>query len=95
MSYTDSVTHQEMAFAGSSPYGIFSGAFNSSSNASNGARPPKGDRRPVRRTVECRVMSFAACGGKLYASIYDAVVVRTDGVNPSWQIFYHYSGPPS
>src|SRR5208282_621902 len=26
--YTDSVTHQEMAFAGSDPYGIFSGAFN-------------------------------------------------------------------
>ena len=31
-SYTDSVTHQEMAFAGSDPYGIFSGAFNSASN---------------------------------------------------------------
>ena len=38
-------------------------------------------------------MSFAACGGKLYASIYDAIVVRADGVNPSWQIFYQYSGP--
>jgi hypothetical protein len=37
-------------------------------------------------------MSFAACGGKLYASIYDAVVLRTDGANPSWQIFYKYSG---
>jgi hypothetical protein len=32
-SYTDSVTHQEMAFAGSAPYGIFSGAFNSGTNA--------------------------------------------------------------
>ena len=31
-SYTDSVTHVEMAFAGSDPYGIFSGAFNSASN---------------------------------------------------------------
>ena len=40
-----------------------------------------------------RVMSFAACGGKLYASIYDAIVVRTDGASPSWQIFYRYSGP--
>ena len=38
-------------------------------------------------------MSFAACGGKLYASIYDAIVVRTDGTNPSWQKFYQYSGP--
>ena len=32
-SYTDSVTHEEMAFAGSDPYGIFSGGFNSASNA--------------------------------------------------------------
>jgi hypothetical protein len=39
-------------------------------------------------------MSFAACGGKLYASIYDAVFVRTDGVTPSWRMFYQYSGPP-
>jgi hypothetical protein len=39
-------------------------------------------------------MSFAACGGKLYATIYDAIVVRTDGTNPSWRIFYQYSGPP-
>jgi hypothetical protein len=39
-------------------------------------------------------MSFAACGGKLYASIYDAIVVRADGANPSWKIFYRYSGPP-
>jgi hypothetical protein len=39
-------------------------------------------------------MSFAACGGKLYASIYDAIVVRTDGANPSWRTFYQYSGPP-
>ena len=40
-----------------------------------------------------RVMSLAACGGKLYATIYDAILVRTDGANPSWQIFYKYSGP--
>ena len=95
-SYTDSVTHVEMAFAGSDPYGIFSGAFNSTSNGiqwgatgeagtanlANGGGGPGG-----------RVMSIAACGGKLYASIYDAIVVRTDGANPSWQTFYQYSGP--
>jgi hypothetical protein len=38
-------------------------------------------------------MSFAPCGGKLYASIYDTIVVRTDGANPSWQKVYQYSGP--
>ena len=95
-SYTDSVTDMEMAFAGSDPYGIFSGAFNSASNGILwGATGEAGSADPARPIggVRCRVMSFAACGGKLYASIYDAVVVRTDGANPSWQTFYQYSGP--
>ena len=50
-SYTDSVTHQEMAFAGSDPYGIFSGAFNSATqrhpvgrNCRSGDRQPDGKR---------------------------------------------------
>jgi hypothetical protein len=38
-------------------------------------------------------MKFASCGGKLYASMYDAILVRTDGASPSWQVFYQYSGP--
>ena len=45
-SYTDSVTRQEMAFAGSDPYGIFSGAFNSSTNAHPvGRNRRSGDRQ--------------------------------------------------
>ena len=45
-SYTDSVTDQEMAFAGSDPYGIFSGAFNSASNGIQwGATAEAGSRR--------------------------------------------------
>jgi hypothetical protein len=90
-SYTDSVTHVEMAFAGSNYYGIFSGAFNSTSNGIQWGA--SGEAGSVSLTKNGRVMSFAACGGKLYASIYDAIVVRTDGANPSWQIFYQYSGP--
>jgi hypothetical protein len=90
--YTDSVTHVEMAFAGSDPYGIFSGAFDSGTNVVRwGATGEKGS---VKLTANGhRVMSFAACGEKLYASIYDTIVVRTDGENPSWQTFYRYSGP--
>ena len=43
-SYTDSVTHEEMAFAGSDPYGIFSGGFNSASNGiAVGRNPGSGD----------------------------------------------------
>ena len=95
-SYTDSVTHEEMAFAGTDPYGIFSGAFNSATNSIQwGATVEAGTSGFMngKPTGNTRVMSFASCGGKLYASIYDAIVVRTDGPNPSWQKFYQYSGP--
>jgi hypothetical protein len=81
----------ELAFAGSKPYGVFSGAFNSASNSVEwGATAEAGS---VIMAGEDRVMSFAACGGKLYASLYDAILVRTDGASPSWQIYYQYSGP--
>ena len=92
-SYTDFVTHQEMAFAGSDLYGIFSGAFDSTSNGVKwGATAETGSNPTCWAPIggDCRTMSFAACGGKLYASIYDAVAVRTDGATPSWKIFYTY-----
>ena len=78
-----------MAFAGSNPFGIFSGGFNSASNGiAWGASPEAGTVDGVDR-----VMSFAACGGKLYATMYDTILVRTDGPSPSWKKFYQYSGP--
>jgi hypothetical protein len=91
-SYTDSVTNVEMAFAGSKPYGIFSGAFDSSTNSiAWGATAEAGSA--TKTTGDGRVMSFAACGGALYASIYSAIMVRTDGASPRWKKFYQYSGP--
>jgi hypothetical protein len=95
-SYKDSVTHVEMAFAGGDSYGIFSGAFNSATGVIQwGATSEAGTAAPsCPHTWVChRVMGFALCGGKFYASIYDAIVVRTDGANPSWQKVYQYSGP--
>jgi hypothetical protein len=96
-SYTDSATHREMAFAGSDPYGIFSGAFTPSSGGVQwGASAEAGTTGLANgrgSSSAGRVMSFAACGGKLYASIYDTIVVRTDGENPSWRTFHKYSGP--
>jgi hypothetical protein len=91
-SYTDSITKRELAFAGSSPYGIFSGAFTPASGGVQWGDAPEAGTAYL--TANGRVMSFAACGGRLYASIYDAIVARTDGENPSWGIFYRYSGPP-
>ena len=94
-SYTDSVTHQEMVFAGSDPQGIYSGAFNSSTNTIQwGANPEAGTPALMQEdNGNARVMSFAECEGKLYATIYDNVVVRTDDKNPSWNVLYHYDGP--
>jgi hypothetical protein len=81
-----------MAFAGSDPYGIFSGAFNSTSNGVQWDATAEAGTASLAANGH-RVMSFATCGGKLYASIYDAIVARTDGANPSWHIFYKYTGP--
>ena len=94
-SYTDSVTNQEMAFAGGSPYGVFSGAFNSSTNMIdwNSTGEP-GSQTDSTGGHGPRVMSFAACAGKLYASIYDTIKVRHDGAKPSWSLYYKYQGPP-
>jgi hypothetical protein len=90
-SYTDSVTHVEMAFAGTKPYGIFSGAFNAATGVIQwGATAEAGS---AELTTKGRVMSFATCGGKLYASVYDTIAVRTDGASPSWQTLYQYTGP--
>ena len=93
--YTDSVTHREMAFAGSDPYGIFPGAFNSATNRVQWAATAEAGTTDLMGEKEghARAMSFAACGGKLYASVYDNVLVRTDGTNPSWHTFHRYSGP--
>ena len=93
--YTDSVTGVEMAFAGSDAYGIFSGAFNANANAIQWGATAENGSEPltcVPGQQSCRVMSFAACGGKLYASVYTAIEVRTDGANPSWQLYYQYPG---
>ena len=74
-------------FAGSDPYGIYSGGFNSTTNAIQwGANAEAGTVNVT--TGGNRVMSFAACGGKLYASMYDAILVRTDGANPSWSVYW-------
>jgi hypothetical protein len=93
-SYTDSVTGQEMAFAGSDQYGIFSGAFNASAGTIqwNGAFEAGSETSCWLTGASCRTMSFAACGGKLYASYFDSIEVRTDGPNPSWKVYYQYPG---
>jgi hypothetical protein len=95
--YTDSVTGVEMAFAGGCQYGNFSGAFNAGTNAIQwGANAEANSATLVQNatyanyTNSGRVMSFASCGGNLYASIFNTIVLRTDGANPSWGSVYTY-----
>ena len=64
-SYTDSVTHEELAFAGSDPYGIFSGGFNSASNtiawgANTGSRRGKRRSRDGLRGLRREVLRLDA-----------------------------------
>jgi hypothetical protein len=93
--YTDSVTHEEMAFAGGGANGIFSGGYNQATGRVQwGASAEAGSNpacwKPGPHT--CRTMSFAFCSGKLYATYYDSIMVRTDGANPSWTTIYKYPG---
>ena len=37
-----------------------------------------------------RVTSFAECGGKLYATVYNAIYERQDGKAPSWNKIFEY-----
>ncbi len=93
--YTDSVTGVQMAFAGAqSTFGIFSGAFTASTNSIQwNTTPEAGSVMPSWLSGNnCRVMSFAACGGSLYATFFDSVWVRKDGANPSWSEIYMYPG---
>jgi hypothetical protein len=72
-------------------FGIVSGGFDSASNVIVWSATAEAGTVDV-TTGGDRVMSSASCGGKLYATMYDAILVRTDGANPSWQIFCQYSG---
>jgi hypothetical protein len=86
-----------MAFAGSDIYGVFSGGYNATTGKIQWGTAPESGSNPscwATGGANCRPMAFAACGGKLYVTNYDAIFVRTDGTNPSWAMYYVYSGPP-
>jgi hypothetical protein len=85
--YTDSVTGQEMAFAGA--YAIFSGAYDAASNNILwGKQPEAGTVGVTLGTGHERVMKMAECDGSLYAADYTSVLERIDGNTPSWKVIY-------
>jgi hypothetical protein len=95
-SHTDTGTGVEMAFAGGDAYGIFSGAFNQTPNVNAiqwGASAEAQSAQLVAAATypafnnSGRIMSFADCGGNLYASLFNTIIIRTDGVSPSWSLY--------
>jgi hypothetical protein len=91
--YTDSQTGLQMVLAGTGPFGVFSGAYESiwGSVIWNTIPEPGSYDDTLSDTAtrdENRVMSFTTCASRLYASNYNTVMVRNDGPTPSWQTIY-------
>ena len=92
--YTDSVTGQEMAFAGA--YAIFSGAYDAAShNVLWDKHPEAGTVGVTLGKGHERVMNMVECDGSLYATDYTTVLRRIDGNTPYWKIIYEVAPTPA
>lgn len=92
--HRNSVTGIELVFAGTNPVGILSGAYDP---AGPGRivwdTQPETGVSPTRAYQ--RVMSFAECGGTLYATVGWEIYQRRDGSTPSWtKVFTWGQGLP-
>ena len=94
--HKDQLSGVETVFAGSSPFGIFSGRYDPSEPG--GIRwdlsPEKWEIDPPHKlpgkVQKDRVMSFAENNGKLYATVYNSLYERQDRLNPVWKKVYEY-----
>jgi hypothetical protein len=82
--HRDQVTGEELVFAGTNPVGIFSGTYDPGKPGGiDWARHPEAGVSPTEASQ--RVMSFAQCNGKLYATVGWQIYERQDGKTPSWK----------
>lgn len=82
-SYRDTVTGVDRVFAGTSPNGIYSGAYD--------AMAPgrlAWDDAPEFSKYENRPMAFAVCNGALHVAIKPHLYRRIDGAQPRWELVY-------
>ncbi len=97
--HVDSVTGVQTFFAGTNPFGIFSGTYSAStgtvswSTAAETGSTNVCSNSPNKGTSYDRVMAFAEAAGSLWATVYDSVVVRHDGPSPYWQKIWEYPLP--
>ncbi|MGA9667934.1 MAG: hypothetical protein WBQ94_01930 [Terracidiphilus sp.] len=82
--HRDSVTGVERVFAGTNPRGIISGAYDSTGSGGIHWDTEPEPGMPKLRD-EQRVMSFAECDGRLYATVGWEIYEREDGAAPSWK----------
>jgi hypothetical protein len=82
-SYRDTVTGVDRVFAGTSPSGIHSGAYDP-------AEPGKlvWDDGPELSQDRHRPMAFAVCDGALHVTIKPHLYRRIDGARPRWELVY-------
>jgi hypothetical protein len=82
--HRDQVTGQELVFAGTNPLGIFSGTYDPAKPGGIDWGPhPEAGISPTEASQ--RVMSFAQCNKKLYATVGWQIYERQDGRTPSWK----------
>lgn len=92
--HRDRATGVDLVFAGDTPRGIFSGAYDAGAPGQirwNAA--PELDASTVSTAFSglagrLRVSSFAECNGRLYAAIGQQVYERVDGRAPQWRLVY-------
>jgi hypothetical protein len=87
--HRDRVTGIENVFAGASN-AIFVGGYNRESLKIVWSPTPEW-QGALYGTSHARVMSFAECNGKLYATIYNAIYERSDGPFPAWKKIFEAS----
>ena len=91
--HVDAVTKRELFFAGTSPNGIYAGAYDGGGKAFVhwSAAPETWDSAGTGAQV--RIMAFAECNGKLYATSGFELYERQDGRAPSWKRIFTYDDP--
>jgi hypothetical protein len=93
--HIDSVTHREMFFAGANPGGVYAGTFDGSANFVHWNQTPETWDAEVQKDsrAQDRVMAFAECNGKLYATSGFQLFERQDGLKPAWKKIFVDSNP--
>ena len=91
--HRDRVTGVDHVFAGSVPYGIFSGVYDP--QAPGKIRWEKMAELPcaMLHGKPSRPMAFADCNGELHLIMEPSLYRRTDGAKPEWKAVHTYPAP--